>query len=965
MKIALTTIFSAASRFKLSPLLIQQSLKSGRWSGLFADRSTRLPEHPCAVKTAAQVLRQAFAVVCLALCMTSVPLAATLPGTLISNTASATYDLPGSLTGSSTSNPVDITTTIQRTPSEIRFLQYAPAFPSGYQDIDIPVTYFSLIDTLDPGLTTNPVDQYGTEYTLPATTPVIESNIFHGGQPIIIRLTDVDQDTDPDSPDQILVTIVSEGTLDKEILLLAEDGNTGGTFYGYILTELSNTIALDGVLALQTGSQIRADYVDAVDGTDSSTIGALVDPFGIVFNSITGNPVDGAYVTLYDVTNGDLPATDIRDDFGNLGYNATVLTGDSSLGFSQGQYRFPLIEPGRNYRLGVVAPAGYIDGPSSVPPNTLRSRFGSQYVIVDGASFGVPFPVDPGPAINIDIPIDPESSGLWVEKSVNRAAASIGDFIAYSIEVSNLSSTDPVGGVSVEDRLPVGFRYQQNSIRINSQNVAEPTIASNGRDMVIVVGDLAPGESVQIKYVVEISSGARLGDAINTAIASDILGTQSNQASAQVAVRDEFFRNKAFIMGQVKIGSCDEPDIGKEGLSNTRIYLEDGTYVVTDENGKYHFEGIEPGLHVVQLDINSLPQGHEALNCEDNNQFANRSFSKFIDIQGGSMWVADFYVAPKPPPTGTLTLKMSSTLEEKTVAYAVDIETSGVGTNNNRLTVILPKQTQYIVGSSVRDSDPIEDPLINGPAAIFNLDDLEAGQQTRVAFTVGVDADLAAGEHPTKAMLLFDTPAKSNQKTQLVETAFTVNERINKQPKEERVTSNFPSFVADVQEHDKEKLAEALQRASEEELIRVEIAGHTDNVPIADRSRHIFSDNLALSEARAKNTGKYIAEQVGMAAELIETSGHSKNIPVTRNETEAGRAMNRRAEVTIHSEEQTRSIELMESTPVSQAEQVATQGAHSETEAVIEIPEPPEASVNPPALTAEWLDSAKPGYEWL
>ena len=38
-----------------------------------------------------------------------------------------------------------------------------------------------------------------------------------------------------------------------------------------------------------------------------------------------------------------------------------------------------------------------------------------------------------------------------------------------------------------------------------------------------------------------------------------------------------------------------------------RVYLEDGRYSVTDSEGKYHFEDVTPGTHVVQLDTDSIP----------------------------------------------------------------------------------------------------------------------------------------------------------------------------------------------------------------------------------------------------------------------------------------------------------------------------------------------------------------------
>ena len=47
-----------------------------------------------------------------------------------------------------------------------------------------------------------------------------------------------------------------------------------------------------------------------------------------------------------------------------------------------------------------------------------------------------------------------------------------------------------------------------------------------------------------------------------------------------------------------------------------RIYLEDGRYAVTDDEGKYHFEGVTPGSHVVQLDTITLPEELEPLRCD-------------------------------------------------------------------------------------------------------------------------------------------------------------------------------------------------------------------------------------------------------------------------------------------------------------------------------------------------------------
>jgi protocatechuate 3,4-dioxygenase beta subunit len=35
--------------------------------------------------------------------------------------------------------------------------------------------------------------------------------------------------------------------------------------------------------------------------------------------------------------------------------------------------------------------------------------------------------------------------------------------------------------------------------------------------------------------------------------------------------------------------------------------LKDGSYAITDIDGRYHFEGVVPGLHVVQVDPSTFP----------------------------------------------------------------------------------------------------------------------------------------------------------------------------------------------------------------------------------------------------------------------------------------------------------------------------------------------------------------------
>jgi len=80
-----------------------------------------------------------------------------------------------------------------------------------------------------------------------------------------------------------------------------------------------------------------------------------------------------------------------------------------------------------------------------------------------------------------------------------------------------------------------------------------------------------------------------------------------------------------------------------------------------------------------------------------------------------------------------------------------------------------------------------------------------------------------------------------------------------------------------------DRLVDVLAQAKD---LRVEIAGHTDNVGTE-------TDNLRLSEARAVSVRQYLID-VGVTAERISTKGYGESRPVAANDTEEGRAKNRR-----------------------------------------------------------------------
>lgn len=74
------------------------------------------------------------------------------------------------------------------------------------------------------------------------------------------------------------------------------------------------------------------------------------------------------------------------------------------------------------------------------------------------------------------------------------------------------------------------------------------------------------------------------------------------------------------------------------------------------------------------------------------------------------------------------------------------------------------------------------------------------------------------------------------------------------------------------------------------------IEGHTDNVPIKNDQ---FSSNWQLSCARAANVTQLLVEKSGIPPKNLSAVGYGENRPILDNNTEEGRARNRRVDIII------------------------------------------------------------------
>ena len=64
------------------------------------------------------------------------------------------------------------------------------------------------------------------------------------------------------------------------------------------------------------------------------------------------------------------------------------------------------------------------------------------------------------------------------------------------------------------------------------------------------------------------------------------------------APRFEIFASDGWQKTGIFANIGDRIGFQADGIAGVRVILQDGSYTVTDEDGRYHFEGVRPGLGI-------------------------------------------------------------------------------------------------------------------------------------------------------------------------------------------------------------------------------------------------------------------------------------------------------------------------------------------------------------------------------
>ena len=107
----------------------------------------------------------------------------------------------------------------------------------------------------------------------------------------------------------------------------------------------------------------------------------------------------------------------------------------------------------------------------------------------------------------------------------------------------------------------------------------------------------------------------------------------------------------------------------------------------------------------------------------------------------------------------------------------------------------------------------------------------------------------------------------------------------------------FPSGSAELNDRGREVLGKVAADLKDATHV-VEVLGHTDNVQISSRLKSLYPTNWELGGARAARVVRLFQEQ-GVDGGRLEAVSRGPFAPIVANDTEEGRAKNRRIEIRL------------------------------------------------------------------
>ncbi len=434
---------------------------------------------------------------------------------------------------------------------------------------------------------------------------------------------------------------------------------TTGSILGRPVTNESGSNFTNGVVD-ETTNPAGADNADGslnnltlLAGTNTPEQSLPLDPAGVVYDSVTRQPITGATVALQN--GGTTVATNCL-----VGGTNPQITG--ALGF----YQFLLVNPAPVgcpgdgiYTLQVTQPSGYLPPVSTIIPESVPSPHtpianisGTLEAIQSQATppigtqattyyLGFNLTLTGVGVVNNHIPLDPVLGGaIAVTKTTPKRDVMRGGLVPYTITATN-TLTAVLSNISLQDQIPAGFKYVDGSARLDGVSV-NPIV--DGRSLSWEGLTFTGNSSKTIQLILIVGSGVSEGDYVNQAWAFNSLADArvSNVGSATVRVIPDPLFDCSDLIGKV----FDDKNIngyqdeGEPGLAGVRVVTVRGLLITTDDYGRFHLAcaDVPNELHgsnfMMKLDTRTLPSGYRV--TTENPRVVRLTRGKLVKLNFGA-----------------------------------------------------------------------------------------------------------------------------------------------------------------------------------------------------------------------------------------------------------------------------------------------------------------------------------------
>lgn len=228
---------------------------------------------------------------------------------------------------------------------------------------------------------------------------------------------------------------------------------------------------------------------------------------------------------------------------------------------------------------------------------------------------------------NNHIPVDVDTGALVsITKQTPLKNVVRGQLVPYVITVSNPQNF-PLTSVEIRDYFPPGFKYVENSASIDGVQREPETDASTFSDPDFQTGILTwrnvvlqPRSTTTLKLLLLVGSGVGEAEYVNEAqvFITNLPFAISGRASATVRVVPDPTFDCSDIIGKVYDDKNRNgyPDAGEPGIAGARVATAQGLLSTTDEYGRFHIAcAVVPNPDrgsnfILKVDERTLPSGY-------------------------------------------------------------------------------------------------------------------------------------------------------------------------------------------------------------------------------------------------------------------------------------------------------------------------------------------------------------------